>query len=306
MELHEIDMNLLVVFHELTKRRQVSAVADALGTSQSAISNSLNRLRKLFGDELFVRSGRGVAPTPFAQGMTESVADALGTLYDTLNRQRKFDPRTSTRRFTLAMTTIGEISFLPRLVDRLMAEAPGVVISTVRSNASLRDEMENGHVDLAIGNMPTLTTGFFQRGLSREQYVCLMRKGHPLLRRKDQKKLFAQAEHIEIVTSDTGHGVVTDVMNRAGIERKIRLQIPHFSSLAHILAATDLIATVPAAYARQTVQPFGLVTVDCPVRIPEILINVIWNGRYHRDPGNQWLRNTIFEEFGQQEKHEPD
>lgn len=144
------------------------------------------------------------------------IANALGALHDTLNRHRNFDPRTSTRRFTNATTTIGDINLLPRLVDKLMAEALGVGISTGRNNASLRDEMEIGHVDLAIGNMPALTTGFLRRRLLREQYVCLIRKGHPLLRRKDHQKFFAEAEHVEIVTSETGHRVAADVMNGSG------------------------------------------------------------------------------------------
>lgn len=227
MELQEIDLNLLVVLHELLRRRQVSAVAEALNTTQPAVSNSLNRLRKLLDDDLFLRTGRGVAPTPFALSLAEPVAGALGTLYDTLNSKRSFNPSTSDRSFTLAMTSIGEISFFPRLVERLVVDAPHVGISSVRGDSNLRDEMEAGRVDVAVGNMPGLTTGFRQRRLFQERYVCLMRKRHVLAGKKMTLRDFSEVEHVEIVASDTGHGIVGEVMRRMGIRRKIRLRVPH-------------------------------------------------------------------------------
>ncbi|MFJ1252477.1 LysR family transcriptional regulator [Cupriavidus sp. CuC1] len=298
MELREIDLNLLVVFNELLRLRRVSAVAEALGTSQPAISNALNRLRKLLGDELFLRTSKGMVPTPFAENLAEPIGYALGAIHNTLNAQSVFEPVTSTRAFTIAMTDIGEIYFLPDLMKRLSTVAPGVTISTVRNHTvNLREEMESGRVDLAIGFMPDLKAGFFQRRLFRQRYVCLFRQGHPLAREGMSIKAFSSAEHVAIVAAGTGHSMVDEVIQRAGVPRQVRLHVPHFVAVGHILQTTDLIAVVPEAYAARTLKPFGLETAPCPVKIPDIVINVLWHARNNREPANQWLRQVVFEEF---------
>jgi DNA-binding transcriptional LysR family regulator len=296
MDLHEIDLNLLVVFQELLRLRRVSAVATALNTSQPAISNALARLRKTLGDELFLRTSKGMVPTPFAETLAEPIANALGTIHHTLNATSIFDPTSSTRAFTVAMTDIGEISFLPLLMRELAVIAPGITISTVRNQSdTLRADLEHGQVDLAIGFLPDLKGGFFQRRLFRQRYVCLFRDGHPLTGAGMTTKTFSEAEHVAIVAEGTGHGMVDTVIQRAGIRRNVRLRVPHFVAVGHILQTTDLIAVVPNAYAMSTRAPFGLVSAPCPIKIPDITINVLWHARNHRDLGNQWLRQTMFD-----------
>jgi DNA-binding transcriptional LysR family regulator len=298
MELQDIDLNLLVVFGELLRLRRVSAVAEALGTSQPAISNALNRLRKLLGDELFLRTSKGMIPTPFAETLAEPVGYALGAIHNALNSSSTFEPASSTRSFTLAMTDIGEIYFLPELMRKLSKVAPGVTISTVRNQTvDLREEMETGRVDLAIGFVPDLKAGFFQRRLFRQRYVCIFRKGHPLAREGMTLRSFASAEHVAIVSDGTGHGMVDEAIQRAGVARQPRLRVPHFVAVGHILQTTDLIAVVPEAYANRTLKPFGLETAACPVKIPDIVINVLWHARNNREPANRWLRQLVFEEF---------
>ena len=298
MELQDIDLNLLVVFNELLRQRRVSAVASTLGISQPAISNALNRLRKVLGDELFLRTSKGMVPTPFAETLAEPIAYALGTIHNTLNATSQFDPASSTRAFTVAMTDIGEIYFLPAIMERLSKVAPGVSISTVRNQSdALRDDMERGNVDLAIGFLPDLKAGFFQRRLFRQKYVCLFRKGHPLAQTGMTMKAFRESEHVSIVAEGTGHSMVDSAIQRAGIARNVHLRVPHFVAVGHILQTTDLIAVVPEAYAAKTLAPFGLVSAACPVKIPDIAINVLWHARNHREPGSQWLRQLVFEEF---------
>ncbi|QBR03055.1 LysR family transcriptional regulator [Paraburkholderia pallida] len=298
MELHDIDLNLLVVFNELLRQRRVSAVAETLGISQPGISNALNRLRRLLGDELFLRTSKGMVPTPFAETLAEPIAFALSAIHDTLNAKPTFDPASSTRTFTLAMTDIGEIYFLPALMKRLGQIAPNVLISTAHdASETLQDEMEAGHVDLAIGFIPDLKTGIFQRRLFRQRYVCLFRKGHPLGKTGMTLAAFREAEHVSIVAEGTGHGIVDEVIARAGITRNLRLRVPHFVAVGHILQTTDLVAVVPQAFATGTLEPFGLESAPCPVKIPDILINVLWHAKNHREPGNQWLRQLIFDEF---------
>lgn len=298
MELQDIDLNLLVVFNELLRQRRVSAVASTLGISQPAISNALNRLRKVLGDELFLRTSKGMSPTPFAETLAEPIAYALGTIHNTLNATPQFDPASSARAFTIAMTDIGEIYFLPALMKRLSEVAPGVSISTVRNQSdALRDDMERGAVDLAIGFLPDLKAGFFQRRLFRQKYVCLFRKEHPVAKTGMTMKAFRESEHVSIVAEGTGHSMVDSAIQRAGIARNVHLRVPHFVAVGHILQTTDLIAVVPEAYAAKTLAPFGLVSAACPVKIPDIAINVLWHARNHREPSNQWLRQLVFDAF---------
>jgi len=298
MELEEIDLNLLVVFKHLLAERSVSRTAEALDLSQPAVSNALGRLRKLLGDDLFLRTPSGMEPTPFAEQLAESVTYALGMIHGALNQRTSFDPATSKRSFTLGMTDIGEIYFLPPLMQRLRQEAPGVTVSTVRNSAvNLRDDLESGKVDLAIGLLPQLKGGFFQRRLFAQKYVCLMRKGHPLDKKKIGLAEFTAAEHLLVVSEGTGHGKVDEVLKRSGVERNIVLTVPHFVAIGHILQATDLVATVPQRLAQRMVDPFSLVAVAHPAALPEVAINVFWHAKYHKLPANQWIRSLMFELF---------
>jgi DNA-binding transcriptional LysR family regulator len=299
MELHEIDLNLLVIFNQLLVERRVSKVADNLGISQPAVSNSLAKLRKLFGDELFLRTRKGMEPTPFADQLAESVSYALAMIHSGVNQRTSFDPATERRSFTVGMTDIGEIVFLPTLIERVRREAPGIALSTVRNAAvNLRDELESGKVDMAIGLLPQLNAGFFQRRLFMQRYVCLMRHGHRLAKKRITLAEYAGAEHLVVDAAGTGHGKVDAMLRRSGIERTVRLTVPHYVSVGHILQSSDLVTTVPATLADRLLEPFGLVKVAHPAKLPEVAINAFWHAKYHRSPANRWLRSIVLELFG--------
>ncbi|MBK6806405.1 MAG: LysR family transcriptional regulator [Betaproteobacteria bacterium] len=301
MKLNDLDLNLLVVFQQLVVERRVNAVAQSLGITQPAVSNALRRLRRHLGDELFLRTSTGMEPTPFAARLVGPVAEALGTLQSALNQRTAFDPATSSRTFAIAMTDIGEIYFVPPLMERLARTAPNVCVSTVRNRTSgLKDEMEAGRVDLALGLLPDLKAGFFQRRLFRHRYVCMFRKGHPLDRRQMTLKDFSAADHVVVVAAGTGHGRVDAMLDDAGLRPRVRLRVPHFVAIGHILRETDMIATVPERFAQRCVEPFGLRYVAHPAKLPEIAINVFWHARAHREPGNQWLRGVVSELFSEQ------
>jgi DNA-binding transcriptional LysR family regulator len=303
MDLKDIDLNLLVVFNQLLLEKRVSAVAASLGQTQPGISNALNRLRKLLGDDLFLRTSRGMEPTPLAAQLAEPISQALQAIHSTLNQRTIFDPLLSTRKFTIAITDIGEIYFLPRLLDALANAAPHVTINTVRNAAvNLRDELEAGNVDLAIGLLPQLKAGFFQRRLFEQKYVCLYRAGHALDKKTMSIKEFEAAEHVAVVSPETGHVRVDESIRRKGIHPHVRLTVPHFVALGHILSNSDMIATVPERYALQCVEPFNLKFVAHPVALPETGINLFWSAKYHKEAGNQWLRGLIFDLFSDPER----
>jgi DNA-binding transcriptional LysR family regulator len=278
MKLTDIDLNLLVVFDRLVQDGRVSRVADSLGLSQPAVSNALRRLRNLLDDELFLRTPSGMAPTPYALQLAEPVAQALRGLQGALNVRASFDPARSERCFTLAMTDVGEIYFLPVLMDALAREAPGVTLRCVPvADAALREDMAAGRVDLALGSLPQLQAGFFQQALFRQRYLALMRAGHPLA---------------------TASTPVEDALQRLGVARQVQLTVPHYVALGQVLGSTDLVATVPERLAERLAGPHALVARPLTLRLPASTIAQLWHAHLHRDPGHQWLRALVAQRFG--------
>jgi DNA-binding transcriptional LysR family regulator len=302
MELREIDLNLLVIFNQLLLDRSVSVSADKLGLTQPAVSNALKRLRAVLKDELFLRTARGMEPTPYALHLAEPVTYALSALQTALTTRDSFDPLTSTRNFKLAMNDIGEMYFMPPLMAALSTLAPHISLSTSRPNAgNLKEDMESGTVDLALGLLPNLQTGFFQRRLFRHKYVCVFRKGHPLARTPMSLKQFAALDHVGVTAANTGHAEVDNLLERAGIKRKMRLVVPHFIAVGHILQTTDLISTLPERFALRCEEPFGLVSSPHPAQLPDIAINLFWHAKFNRDPANLWIRQRFVELFADSE-----
>lgn len=300
MKLSDIDLNLLVVFDRLVQDGRVSRVADSLGLSQPAVSNALRRLRDLLDDELFLRTPSGMAPTPYALQLAEPVAQALRGLQGALNVRASFDPARSERCFTLAMTDVGEIYFLPVLMDALAREAPGVTLRCVPvADASLREDMAAGRVDLALGSLPQLQAGFFQQALFRQRYVGLMREGHPLAARSTiTAALYRRAAHVRVVSAGTGHGQVESALDRSGVARAVQLTVPHYVALGHVLGSTDLLATVPERLAERMLVPHRLVARPLTLKLPASTIAQLWHSHLHRDPGHQWLRTLVANHFG--------
>jgi DNA-binding transcriptional LysR family regulator len=298
MNLRDIDLNLLVVFNQLLMDRRVSTTAEKLGLSQPAVSNALKRLRVLLKDELFVRTARGMEPTPYALNLVEPMGYALDTLQNALNQRDSFDPVTSERTFTLGLTDIGEIYFMPTLMETLSRVAPRIKISTLRHNSGhLSEDMASGNVDIAVGLLPGLTTGFFQRRLFKQRYVCLFRQGHPTAHNPISLAQFKSLAHVGVTSANTGHSEVDEWLTRKGIARHIQLHVPHFVAVGHILQSSDLIATVPERFAQKCAEPFQLETSPLPFKLPDIAINLFWHAKYNREPANMWLRQLMVDLF---------
>ncbi len=300
MKLHELDLNLLLVFDRLAQDGRVSRVAESLGLSQPAVSNALRRLRDALGDELFVRTPAGMAPTPYAQQIAGPVAAALQGLQGALQVQASFDPARSERCFTLAMTDVGELYFLPVLMDALAREAPGITLRCLPvADSTLREQMAAGRVELALGSLPQLQGGFIQQALFRQRYVALMRAGHPLAGNTSLGSArYRQAAHVRVVSAGTAHGQVDDALQRLGVARRVQLTVPHYVALGQVLASTDLVATVPERLAERLAGPHGLVSRPLGLKLPTSTIAQLWHAHLHRDPGHQWLRALVAQRFG--------
>lgn len=300
MDLRQIDLNLLVVFNQLLLDRSVSVTADKLGLSQPAVSHALKRLRVLLKDDLFVRTSRGMEPTPYAMHLIEPVGYALGMLQTALSQRDKFDPANSERTFTLAITDIGEIYFMPTLMAMLSREAPNIQISTVRHHSGqLTDDMASGEVDLAIGLLPSLTTGFFQRKLFKQRYVCMFRREHPVASNPITLAQYKSLHHVGVMSANTGHGELDDWLMKKNIHRSVKLCVPHFVAVGHILQSSDLIATVPERFAQKCEKPFQLETSPLPFKLPDIAIQLFWHAKYNREPANMWLRQQLLNLFSE-------
>jgi DNA-binding transcriptional LysR family regulator len=300
IEAHDIDLNLLAVFQEVYRERQISSAARRLNLSQSAVSNALARLRRLFGDDLFVRTGQGMQPTPFAQALAEPVGAALAQVALALNQRSAFDPATSTRRFTIAMTDVGEVHFMPALIERCRLAAPLLQISSRRAGSMLlKEEMESGRVDLAIGPFEDISEALYQRLLFRQPYVSMLRRGHPLTQGEVDLARFAAAEHLFVDSNEAPYDRINELLAKAGIGASTRFRVPHFTAVPYIVQASDLVVTVPRKLAERAAPPFGLAWITPPLELPPLQTNMFWHRRYSQDPGNQWLRGLVAETFGE-------
>ena len=297
-DLRTLDLNLLVILQHLLQERSISAVARRLDLSQPAVSNALRRLRTAFGDELFVRTGQGMQPTPRAERMAGPVSEALDLLAHMVEESDEaFDPAHSTRRFRIAMTDVGEIHFMPSLMEACARVAPEVRIDSLRlQGADLQRELDAGRVDLAVGAFEELAGGVVQRMLFRQGYATLFRAGHPSARAGMSLKAFRAERHL-VVSRAAPYGQVNQSLERAGVRLEAHFSVPHFAAVPYIVSTTDLLATVPQKLAASAAPHFGLHVLTPPIRVPALQTNLYWHRRFQRDGGNQWLRGLIIETF---------
>jgi len=300
IEPHAIDLNLLSVFQEVYRERQISSAARRLGLSQSAVSNALARLRRSFGDELFVRTASGMQPTPLASQMAEPIGAAMAQVALALNQRSRFEPATSTRRFALAMTDVGEIHFMPTLVERCRQLAPQVEISSLRiGTLALKEHMEAGRVDLAVGPFEDVSDALYTRQLFRQPFVTMFRRGHPLGKGELTLARFIAAEHLLVDAADSPYDRVNAVLAKAGIGASTRYRVPHFTAVPYMVGASDLVVTVPQKLAERAAGPFNLEWVAPPLDLPALQTNIFWHRRFNQDPGNAWLRTLLADVFAE-------
>lgn len=299
-ELQEIDLNLLIVFQAIFQQRQISAVAKQLGLSQPAVSNALARLRKMFGDELFVRTAQGMQPTLLAQQMAAPMMQALNQLQQALNQANAFDATSSQRQFTIAMTDVGEMYFMPLLVELLKKTAPKIGIKTVRAGAlDLKSEMEMGRVDLAIGAFEDMSESLFQRRLFKQNYVCMYRAGHPQAGQNMGLKEFLAAQHLIVSSMESPYDKINQNLARLGVKTAAQFTVPHFVAVPYMISTTDLLVIVPQKMAERAAYHFKLESSKPPMRLPSLQTNLFWHRRFHQDDGNLWLRNLIAKQFSE-------
>ena len=298
VDILDLDLKLLVAFEAVLTQRSVSGAAEAIGLSQPAMSTCLGKLRRILGDQLFVRTSRGMEPTPLSMDLAAPIRDALALLRQGLNQYRHFEPATSTRVFKIIMTDIGEQVFLPRLVKRLGDVAPGVSLRTVQLPVKeMREALEAGEIDLAVGFIPDLAAGYYQQKLFKRSYVCVVRRDHPKIGDTLTLKQYLNASHAIVSAPGTGHEVVERVITQKGLDRRIVLHITHFLAIPLIVGNTDLMVTVPTMLAESYLPISNIKLLEPPIKMPSYAIKQYWHERFHEDPANRWLRELFSDLF---------
>lgn len=296
MNLTSIDLNLLVAFDALAKARNVTLAADRIGLSQPAMSNALARMRKIFNDPLFVRTTSGMQPTPLAQQLADPIARGCELLEAALRADAGFDPATSSRKsFTFYLSEIGEVVFLPKILQGLHRLAPQIAVRVNRvPEKGAQDAMEAGEVDLAIGIFPRLKAGFYQQRLYSDKFICIVRRDHPKIKATLSIEQYVGTPHIVVASTGTGHDTaVEQVLKKQRLHRNVSVTVPHFMALPTIVAQTDSIATIPSRMAAALQGHPNVRSLAAPVKFPPIEIRQYWHERYHHDATNKWLRELV-------------
>ena len=296
MNVSGLDLNLLRAFDAVLRDGSVTAAGERLGLSQPAMSNALARLRRLLGDPLFTRTRGGMRPTPYAQRLAAPVRQALDLIETTLLRQPGFDPRTSERSFRLQLSDVGEIVFLPPLLERLQRDAPGVRIETEQlPQDEVSDALASGEIDIAVGFLPDLSAGVVQERLFRDRYVCLVRADHPTIGSRLTLAQFLAATHVLVSARGSAHEIVEQTLRNKGLRRRIALRVPHFTVVPMILSRTDHMVIVPEGLVRSIARLGRFKALRPPVDIPALEVKVHWHERFDQDSGVSWLRGLIVE-----------
>jgi len=293
MHLSNIDLNLLVAFDELVRRRSVTLAGRALGLSQPAMSRTLGRLRDLFEDPLLTRAGQEMVPTARALELAEPVRRSLDAVRHALEPPGEFDPETSERDFVVSAVDTTLTVVLPRLLDSLSSRAPGINVTTtpLRSSAEVLGQIASGERDLAIGRFEALPAGFRHERLLSDRIVCLARRDHPRIRDALTLEAYLGELHIapEATSAVERPFTIESLLARQGLSRRVACTMENLAMAPFVVSRTDLLCTAP----RETILPFAagleLRTLEPPFETPSFDLGVIWHERAEGDRGHRWF-----------------
>lgn len=304
MNVSGVDLNLLVGFDALMEHRNVTRAARAIGLSQPAMSNALSRLRDLFADQLLVRAGAGMSPTPRALEAHGAVRDALAAIDGVLGKVEKFDPARDTRRFRVAFAEDAAYYILPKLAPQFAA-APGIDMDVLSTAHFAGVELVlDGTAEASVGLVPKSPPKElrFQK-LFQERTMALAHRGHPAFTSKDGRpvrkialKDFLAYPHIAIRPSATSRGRIDDALAKIGERRRVAFNIPHFMVAPYLVPGSDLIAGVAERVARRMATELDLVVAEIPAGGEPYDACLAWHRRFDQDRGHMWLRDRILAE----------
>ncbi|MBW4490912.1 MAG: LysR family transcriptional regulator [Trichocoleus desertorum ATA4-8-CV12] len=289
-----IDLNKLRVFKAVWEQRNVSRAAEALGVSQPTVSHALRDLRQHYGDRIFVRCPGGVMPTPLGEEIARRIGQALAILEQGLDVKGSFDQGVSRREFTLVMTDIAEAIILPRIVSHCLTTAPGIAFRAIQlPTESIVSALRDGAADAAIGFSPALRASLLHGALFASEYVTIASASHPRIKTKLSRDDFVRERHAVAQAQGTGHHAVEAALQRMGLLDNVGARVPHFLALPAIIAASDMVATIPRPLAELMLPIADVKIYPTPIRLPKLLIEHFWHERYHDDQASRWLRDLL-------------
>jgi DNA-binding transcriptional LysR family regulator len=310
MNFKTLDLNLLRVFDEVMAERSLTKAAHNLSLTQPAVSNALRRLRETVGDDLMRRStvkgqGQGLEPTPRALTLWPHVREALAQLQTSLAPDR-FDPATSNVTFVLAMADATAAEIVPGLLAITEAEAPGISLRVVPlSTRDPRGLLEREEADLAIGYFPAVladitakmqagsTANFDHARLYDGEYVCVMRRRHPLAKKKLTLDTFCAARHLLVSFSGRPYGFTDEALASLGRKRRIVLTVNQFFTAGRVTLQSDVLTVLPRHFVRVADSTGELVIKRLPFDVPVVHVDALWHRSSHQSGAHQWLREAV-------------
>ena len=300
-----LDLNLLRVFDEVMAERSLTRAARNLSLTQPAVSNALRRLRDTLGDELVQRSGQGVAPTARALAIWPAVRQALQQLQVSLI-PNEFVPAQASSTFVLAMADATAAELIPGLVETLEHEAPGVSLRVVPlTTRDPRRLLDEGSCDLAVGYFPAVladltasaqsgeTLPFSYQRLYHGEYVCVMRKDHPLASGPLTLQRFCDARHMLVSFSGRAFGFIDEALAALGQTRNVVLTVNQFFTAGRVVANSNLLTVLPSHFVRVTGIADQLVLRPLPFAVSPVHVDAVWHRRSQQDNAHLWLRETL-------------
>lgn len=296
-----LDLNLLRVFDAVMTEQNLTRAANRLAMTQPAVSNAVKRLRDALGDELLIRTAHGVKPTARAESLWPAVRRALADLEEAV-APRTFELAKANATFRMAMADATAGLLLPPLVRLIENEAPGIDIRMVPlTTREPRPLLLRGDIDLAIGFFPGVVaqlqgsteTPVRHERLYAGEYVCVMRKEHPLADKELTLDLYCDANHLLVSFSGRARGLVDDALVSLNRERRILLTVNQFFTAGKVVAASDLVMVIPRHLIDATGMSNQLIQKDLPFKLPDVHIDMLWHERDSRSPGHRWLREQL-------------
>ena len=300
MNISAIDLNLLVVLHAVLEEQSAAKAAKRLHVTPPAISNALARLRSLLGDPLFVRSGRGLSPTPRALALAPVLSRTLAELEQVVLGGPGFDPQRSTRELTIALADGDQIASLPRIAHAFAAKLPRARLRVVSIDTLIASGgLAGSAIDVALA--PGGDDELHCMPLYEEEGVFVVRRDHPRVRRRLTPRLFNSERHVDIHLAlgraGVGNRAVTELFARHGLTRDIAVTVPTFAAAAMVVASTDLIAGMPRRVAETLLGAAPIVIVKSTLPAMRFSMQMTWHARTHADPASSYFRQLIADSF---------
>ena len=298
MKLTGFDLNLLLVFDAMMQEQQTSKAGQRIGMSQPAVSKALSRLRYHLKDDLFIRSPKGMSPTPLAMQMYGEVRSALQKLDGVLN-PTAFDPATSDWEFRVVVNEYIASTFWPRLTAIIRDRAPRVDLRLLPSVGRGFEQLDQYQADFIISPLPSVPDRFEAVDLHNDQFSLIMRADHPLATGEMTLARYAEALHLMVSIRGDTHSFVDDILAHHNLTRRVMMTINTFSTGPRIVAETDLIMVVPTRLADEVIERGDLTTRPLPPEISDqpSEIKLAWHKGLATHSAHDWFRDLMLAEF---------